>query len=762
MIITILGNEEVQLFGQQPGNTVPPPELTTHPLLLDAAASSRQGSGQDRTSRRPRQHPHPHSHVPQDLLQTVGDLIGGGAVQLFQHIMTRGRGGIPEAIQIGVPGEAFINIDRFGGSRRPHGTVSAAFRMERGSRSSDNRTGDGKQGERGLTPLLTSQRWSEEAKILNGKWVQDRASALTNHVVLRLLPGAVKEAALKAEAEAQKNEEEDQAENKIVSDPDERADTVAVEASNDPSGNAVLDEGSPSVADPAPAATAPTTADTIEQETIIADPTQVILGSLTDILAAATAAVEQNADTMMNDENPQPSADPIEGEPPEQAEPTASTSAETESRPPERITVMIHGNEVDITDTGIDPTFLEALPDDMREEVLNQHVREQRAARIERPADSQISAEFLDALPPEIRAEIIQQERMEAARRQQQTSTSAPVPTEIDPASFIASLEPQLRQDVLLDSDERFLASLPSHMLAEAGGFRGASRRALSRHPEDPAHAARSQQGNKKPPANRDAIHLLDKSGVALLIRLLFFPQVLKKTLLFRVLLNLCENTKTRIELFNLLLGILQDGTGDLAAIDKSFQQLSFRSPKTPTQRTPKTPSKGRSGSDYFGTSAVSITRDDPAPDLVVQRCLEALSFIVTSNEKSSLFFLSEHDIPAGLKKLPPSKKGKGKEGTSPQTHFPIVLLLNLLSRHSLLKTSSIVESIVSLLAIVTRPLLNLKSSDKEQPTPQKSTDDSATQAPSSSADPATVPPSTVNEPDTTINSKYQVGMLKQ
>ena len=35
---------------------------------------------------------------------------------------------------------------------------------------------------------------------------------------------------------------------------------------------------------------------------------------------------------------------------------------------------MINGAEVDIIDTGIDPTFLEALPDDMREEVLNQHL----------------------------------------------------------------------------------------------------------------------------------------------------------------------------------------------------------------------------------------------------------------------------------------------------------------------------------------------------------------------------------------------------
>jgi E3 ubiquitin-protein ligase HUWE1 len=163
--------------------------------------------------------------------------------------------------------------------------------------------------------------------------------------------------------------------------------------------------------------------------------------------------------------------------------PDATTSQEGSGEPgpasrPERVTVMIHGSPVDITDTGIDPTFLEALPDDMREEVVNQHIRDQQAARMERPADSQISAEFLDALPPEIRAEILHQERIEQARRraEERAATSsagaAPAPVDMDPASFIASLDPQLRQDVLMDQDEGFIQTLPSHIIAEAGAFR--------------------------------------------------------------------------------------------------------------------------------------------------------------------------------------------------------------------------------------------------------------------------------------------------
>jgi E3 ubiquitin-protein ligase HUWE1 len=69
-------------------------------------------------------------------------------------------------------------------------------------------------------------------------------------------------------------------------------------------------------------------------------------------------------------------ADLIENPVPVEREATAApTSNQAEQEPQSgpsnnvpRVTIEIHGSTVDITDTGIDPTFLEALPDDMREE----------------------------------------------------------------------------------------------------------------------------------------------------------------------------------------------------------------------------------------------------------------------------------------------------------------------------------------------------------------------------------------------------------
>ncbi|CAK5281578.1 unnamed protein product, partial [Mycena citricolor] len=661
-------DEGLQLFGRNRNPPAAVPETTTHPLLLDASSAGRAPAQSGRISRQPQRFV---AGGPADLLQTLEDLIGGGAVQLFQHVITRnGRNGVPETIRLDVPAGAlntFIQQRRVG--------TSAARAMERPASSRQNGTAQTPAG-RDLEPMITPNRWAEEVKILHGDFVMDRVAKVGNHVVLALLPAAIqarKEAQIAEEQKAKEDEAKRIAEEaRIAAEEANKAQEMKVEAED---------------AIPAVAATEETP-------------------------AAETSTVEISAEESM------PIAPPASGDVDmaDVTEAPASADAGAEDGPstaPARVTVMIHGATVDITDTGIDPTFLEALPDDMREEVLNQHVRDQRASRVERPPDSTISAEFLDALPPEIRAEIIQQEAIERSRRRTEADAAnngapAGIPAEIDPASFIATLDPVLRQAVLLDQEDSFIQTLPSHMIAETGGYREnrAPRRGwTSRNRSVPGGlAASGSSGARKFVPQHDAIQLLDKTGVSVLVRLLFFPQVLKKTLLFKVLVNLCENAKTRTELFNLLLNILQDGTGDLGSVDKGLAQMSVRGGSKAPQ-TPKSAGKQGKMSDYF--TAISL-QDEIVPDLIAQRCLEALTFIVSTNELASLFFLTEHELPAGLRRAT-SRKGKGKERQMSQTHYPIVLLLSLLDRQTLLKTPTIMESVVSLLATVTRPLASAK-----------------------------------------------------
>ncbi|KAI6046227.1 hypothetical protein EDC04DRAFT_2888377 [Pisolithus marmoratus] len=687
------GPDDLQIFGRSRNAPPAPTEATVHPLLLDeSAGSNRTPTSFSRSIRRPHRG---NSHSLQtELIQSVEDIIGGDAVQVFQQVVHRAAG-TRESIRVDVASGAWLNLE----PGVTHRLVIPGVRLERAlARQSDNRT-DG----RGLDPLPTSQRWNEEAKILNGKHVADRASQLTNHVVLALLPAAIEAAATK-EREEQKRQAQIKAE--------EAAKELDAQQTTTEQAETCSEVPRDSQHEPTPV------------------PADVEMRDVTDSDRPEFPSVE-----------------------PEEADTETSGPIAGSSQAPERVTIMIHGSEVDITDMGIDPTFLEALPDDIREEVINQHVRDQRSARVERPADSQISPEFLDALPPEIRAELIQQERLEQDRQAQVAAPSnAGVPAEIDPASFIASLDPQLRQVVLLDSDDGLLQTLPSYMIAEAGVYR------------DEAHAARRYQyltrdGHRttssrnapprKQPPPRDAIQLLDKSGVASLVRLLFFPQILKKNLLLKVLVNICENSKTRTELFNLLLSILQSGPGDLATIDRSFSQMTTRTQKASSQPTPKAAEKQRVPPE-LGSSASLTNQTDSVPDLVVQHSLDALTYIVSANELSSLFFLTEHELPAGLKKLS-TKKGKGKEKQAPQTHYPIVLLLGLLDRQCLLKTASIMDSVVTLLSTVTKPLTSLKSDKRDSSISDSNTVTSAAPvAPTSSADTPTIPEAPPNQMDST------------
>jgi E3 ubiquitin-protein ligase HUWE1 len=668
----------------------------------------------------------------QDLLQAIEDIIGGGAVQLFQHIVNPRAGGTTDTIRLDVPPGTLVNLDR--GLLPRRAGVSASLRIDQSPRSVPLR-----QESRDFDPLQTIQRWSEEAKVLHGKFASDRFVKLGNHVVLALLPAAVEKARIAKEAkEAADAAEREEAERKeAATQADEEAKKAAEGASQIPT-----------------TAIAPPAVDVASSSDAPAAPIAP------EVAPEVTPEVATEADAEMLDATAE-SASENEQEIDDSEAPDVTTAQEGPSEPgpasgPERTTVMIHGSPVDITDTGIDPTFLEALPDDMREEVVNQHIRDQQAARMERPPDSQISAEFLDALPPEIRAEILHQERIEQARRREEERTTAPTTgdapaaVEMDPASFIASLDPQLRQDVLMDQDEGFIQTLPTHIIAEAGGYRQRFPRqpprvgAGSRAPGAPPTAV-----TRKPQAPRDAIQLLDKSGVAVLVRLLFFPQISRKNILYKALVNLCENSKTRAELFNFLLNILQEGTGDLAAIDRSFTQMTIRNSKGPAP-THRPAGKQKTGPEYLSSLPAHHSPSEVVPDLIAQRCLEALTYIVSSNESSSLFFLTEQEMAVGLRKHA-SKKGKGKEKQAAQTQYPIVLLLSLLDRQSLLKTPSVLELVVSLLETVTRPLTGLKVQQKpEEPAPA-----TTPQAqPQPSEEPSSEPRASAVDPNASAPSK--------
>ncbi|KAF7160404.1 hypothetical protein CNMCM5623_005959 [Aspergillus felis] len=400
----------------------------------------------------------------------------------------------------------------------------------------------------------------------------------------------------------------------------------------------------------------------------------------------------------------------------EAAEP--STQAEVgPSEPARRVHTTIRGRQLDITGMEIDPEYLEALPEELREEVIMQQLAEQRsqaAAAGEEP--SEINQEFLEALPPDIREELLQQEaadrrrrERESARRQAATVNAPAHAEDMDAASFLATLDPSLRQAVLADQPEEILATLGPEFVTEARALPGrrlAQFGDITRADHRPRDEPAEDQETKKP-QRRQIVQMLDKAGVATLLRLMFMPlQGNARHQLNDILHNVCENRQNRIEVISLLLSILQDGSVDVPAIERSFAHLSLRAKPSSVQKTPQSVKRNMA---FHTSSSVS---SEVTPIMVVQQCLGTLSFLSQYNPHIAWFFLTEHD-PASTLKLKPSRKGKGKEIKA--NKFALNALLNLLDRSLIMENPNCMEQLSSLLNSITQPLTLLLRREKEK-----------------------------------------------
>ena len=178
---------------------------------------------------------------------------------------------------------------------------------------------------------------------------------------------------------------------------------------------------------------------------------------------------------------------------------TGETAAAEQAPPRERVTITIRGRELDITELGIDREYIEALPEEFREDVIMGQFAERRAAeraeaRQTGEAPSEISREFLDALPPEIQAELLaseardrrQREQQEARRQSRAQGAPAAQPQDMDQVDFLATLDPGLRQTVLMEQDPDMLNLLPEELQREARELLGD--RPRHRAPRDQRH----------------------------------------------------------------------------------------------------------------------------------------------------------------------------------------------------------------------------------------------------------------------------------
>jgi len=136
---------------------------------------------------------------------------------------------------------------------------------------------------------------------------------------------------------------------------------------------------------------------------------------------------------------------------------------------------------------GVDEEVFHSLPFEMQQEILEQHTSMAQVAE-QLDSASVLDPEALAALPEDMRREVIQQEQQERERqRQQEQQRSSEDPPadpanaqDMDNASFIASLSPDLRREILLTAEDAFVQTLPPDIVAEAQILR--ERASSSRH----------------------------------------------------------------------------------------------------------------------------------------------------------------------------------------------------------------------------------------------------------------------------------------
>ncbi|CAM1504763.1 Fc.00g023540.m01.CDS01 [Cosmosporella sp. VM-42] len=415
--------------------------------------------------------------------------------------------------------------------------------------------------------------------------------------------------------------------------------------------------------------------------------------------------------------------DPVRPEP--QAEPTEPSDE------PRAITI-IRGEEIDVTDLGIDPDYLAALPEEFREEVIAQTISERRSRAREEATitgeSTEVFQEFLDALPEDLRIEIAQQERQEQRRRarEDQTRQSAPaggqnvITPDMDPGSILLTFPPALREQVLMDQGEELLDQLPPEMAAQARALAQSHRPVITgRAPSGTVRTAPPGppgQHVENKTQRRTVVQMLDKAGVATLLRLMFIAQQGSiRNYLFSVFADVCENRQNRLEVISTLLQILQDGSTDMSAVERSFGQLSLKArrprdkDRDSEQRTPQTLKRSLTSSNTANTTQ---TNSETSPLLIVQQCLDLLVDLSTKNPHIPWLFLTEHEIVGSTLKRSLGRKGKVKDSKAHK--YAINSLLSLLDRDLVMESSVVMTYLADLLNRVTLPLLNLDRRRKE------------------------------------------------
>jgi E3 ubiquitin-protein ligase HUWE1 len=554
----------------------------------------------------------------------------------------------------------------------------------------------------------TSNRWQEEARILFGSSVAEKASNLVNALHLLLVPAARRAQAEEEIRQKRLEEEAKEKERKAREEREAKEKMEREEAEKKAQEQRAIEEAANAAAEAELA---------VQRENL------------------AREAEARRAAGIVDE--PEIEEDRMSGVETTQAEDALQVEeVPAASAPHVPIMRTLEGREVDIAALGIDPDYFDAIPPDMQAEIFMVQAVTQRAeAEVSGAEATEFDAEFLAALPEEMREEIIATSRQERRRREREAerrraAASGPIggtaqAEEMDIPSFLASLENgDLRRSILMDADEDVLRQLPADLVAEARQYsrfhsRPGRDALLGVHGEvyPPSGMARPEQVSR-PRRPHQYVQILDKASVATLLRLLFLQQngSLKQSF-NEILGSICHNKQNRAEVVSIILQILQD-TGNDLSMDKTLAHLLSRAKQGVGIKTPQ---PKRSSTD-------ALQHTELSPAMVAKNCLDTLSQL-SMNHKVIEFFLTEHETNSAFK---PKTSRKGKAKDTKANRYPINALLGLLDRKLITENASLMENLAVLLQALAAPLAALAKKKQEEEQEKKDKEAKADAAQSS------------------------------
>ena len=428
----------------------------------------------------------------------------------------------------------------------------------------------------------------------------------------------------------------------------------------------------------------------------------------------------------------------------------------TEEHPSESPNVETNTNGLSCP-PGMDVEVFSQLPLEMQQEIADQHQATQAmAAQLD--SSSGLDPETLAALPEDVRREVIEQDQRERRLREQEQAPADPSNAqEMDNASFIASLAPGLREEVLMSAEEDFLNSLPPDIIAEAHLLQERASSTFQRrggdasrvlHDNNPSSSnnnpvrgnsskRKSKSGKLRVDCDRtvitfDALHrdsngsqLITASSSKYLLRLMYLLSPVRPTkLLQKLFQNLCRHPQLRKAYLSVFVALLDNdpysANRHLDGIDRSFNLSTNKNdeefpPSTLIGTAPDILDDARNQSNFssFGrtdtnNAPASIATNLPvsgkgavlnggAPPVVARRLIQMLNFLSKTPSRVAIDLLNNLDQDDSMP--------TGRPNDSP-TCFET--LLGLLESPIYTQSSSSLDDILSLLESLCAPLSSI------------------------------------------------------